>query len=337
MPHPDSPLVGVAHPYSDKLWAVTCYFNPVGYKRRLQNYYTFRQHLGVPLLTVELSFDGGFQLRDVDADILVQLQGQDVMWQKERLLNVGLESLPDDGDCVAWLDCDVVFEDTGWATRTIQALDYFPLLRLFQKRHDLPPGEKLGGGPEDRPRPGVSHDEIAAGESACAPFGAAAPLPGHNSPGLAWAARRDLLESHHLYDACILGTGDRAILCAALGEFDYLTQKLRMNTKRVDHYLEWAKPFFQAVNGRVGFLPGRLFHLWHGDRNDRDYVERQGLLERFHFDPYTDIAVDYSGCWRWNSNKAVLHESVRRYFQSRREDADPEPSSPLTQSQNFAP
>ena len=39
-----------------ELWGITCYFNPVGYKRRLQNYHVFRRHLTIPLITVELSY-----------------------------------------------------------------------------------------------------------------------------------------------------------------------------------------------------------------------------------------------------------------------------------------
>jgi hypothetical protein len=286
------------------LWAITCYFNPVEYKSRLDNYRRFRQRLAVPLLTVELSFDANFQLRPDEADILVQLRGRDVMWQKERLLNVALKLVPGGCNHIAWLDCDVVFERSDWPDRAVRALDRFALLRLFHMRHDLSPHE-----PPDQLR---SHDiDGSTG---------AAPLLGRSSPGLAWASRRDILERHGLYDACILGSGDRAILCAALGQFDYIAQGLRMNTRRFEHYLAWAKPFFDAVHDRVGYLDGRIFHLWHGNRTDREYRDRQSLLEKFDFDPYTDIAVDENGCWRWNSEKRELHESVRRYFQSRKED-----------------
>ena len=54
---------------SATFWAITCYFNPVGYRRRLENYHLFRQRLNVPLVTVELSFDERFQLSAGDADI----------------------------------------------------------------------------------------------------------------------------------------------------------------------------------------------------------------------------------------------------------------------------
>ena len=66
------------------MWAITSYFNPVGYRRRLSNYRTFRADLAVPLVAVELSFDGRFELTDDDADILIQLSGGAVLWQKDR-------------------------------------------------------------------------------------------------------------------------------------------------------------------------------------------------------------------------------------------------------------
>ena len=47
----------------DRLWAVTCHFNPCGYHRRIANYRVFRDRLQIPLLTVELSFTGTFELR----------------------------------------------------------------------------------------------------------------------------------------------------------------------------------------------------------------------------------------------------------------------------------
>ena len=44
------------------MWAITSYYNPVRYKRRLSNYRMFRANLGIPLVTVELSFDDKFEL-----------------------------------------------------------------------------------------------------------------------------------------------------------------------------------------------------------------------------------------------------------------------------------
>ncbi len=74
-------------------WAISCYFNPCGYQRRLDNYKIFREHLNIPLVTVKLSFDRHFQLTNKDAEILVQIEGNEnnLMWPKERLLNIALK------------------------------------------------------------------------------------------------------------------------------------------------------------------------------------------------------------------------------------------------------
>jgi hypothetical protein len=55
------------------MWSITSYYNPARYKRRLSNYRIFRKNLATPLVTVELSFDGGFELRQGDADILERI------------------------------------------------------------------------------------------------------------------------------------------------------------------------------------------------------------------------------------------------------------------------
>jgi hypothetical protein len=307
---------------SGSFWAITCYFNPVGYRRRIENYRLFRRHLKVPLVTVELSFDGNFELQQEDADVLVQIHGRDVMWQKERLLNIALEWLPDSCDKIAWLDCDVIFGSNDWVERASRALDKFALLHLFQERCDLSRDvsfDQLNGQDTQTVAPSVVH-KLAKGASR---KDVLLLFPGERrlaTTGLAWASRREVLEEHGFYDACILGGGDKAILCAALGEFDYCTRPFLMNARREEHYLGWARPYFASVGGRVGYIEGPLFHLWHGDVKDRRYEGRHRDLKAFDFDPFTDVALDANGCWRWNSDNKDLHLFVRRYFESRNED-----------------
>lgn len=306
-----------------RLWAITCYFNPVGYRRRVENYHLFRRRLAVPLVTVELSFDGAFQLRPGDADILVQLHGGDVMWQKERLLNLALERLPDACDRVAWLDCDVVFTSDDWADRASRALDELVLVHLFQERHDLPRDvgpDRLASWTSPTPATSVVYKMAVEG---AAPEDFLLSHPRRSRPyanGLAWASPRAVLDAHGFYDACILGSADRAILCAALGTFEHCTRGLLMNPRQAEHYLAWARPYFATVRGRIGYIAGRALHLWHGDVRDRQYGARDRALRPFDFDPFADIARDGSGCWRWSSGKPALHAFVRRYFESRNED-----------------
>jgi len=302
-------------------WAITCYFNPVGYHRRLENYRMFRQRLKVPLVAVELSFDDKFQLTPGDAEVLVQVHSSSILWQKERLLNVALKSLPDGCDKVAWLDCDILFEKDDWVERASRALDEFALLHLFHERNELPM-DFTSDTPEWKSclkSRSVVHT-MALGETTAQEASlSGGPLKGLTS-GLAWASHGDVLDQHGFYDACIVGSGDKAILSAALGTFDDFARTREMNLRSTEHYQAWAKPYFERVRGRIGYLLGGIFHLWHGDLHNRRNLERHRLFAQFNFDPYTDIALDPNGCWRWNSDKTEMHTFVKNYFESRKED-----------------
>ncbi len=303
------------------LWAITCYFNPRHYRSRRENYHIFRERLKVPLVTVELSMDGTFELRDGDADVLKQLRARDVMWHKERLLNIALAAAPRECTKIAWLDCDVVFQNEGWAEGTSEVLDKFVLAQPFQDVCEPGQGvriDDMGNPGNDWPGRSIAYG-LAAGTVDAEILNQNIRLQGWSS-GLAWAGRREALERTGFYEACIMGSGNRAMVCAALGKFDYGRQYLRMNDRWAEHYLKWARAHFEEVGGEIGFVPGTLLHLWHGDLKDRRYADRHQDLSRFDFDPAVDIATDENGCLRWNSPKPQMHQYVREYFAARRED-----------------
>jgi hypothetical protein len=303
-------------------WAITSYFNPAGYHSRLPNYKIFRSNLAMPLIAVELSFTGQFDLGPEDADILVQITGGDVLWQKERLLNLALASLPADCEYVAWIDGDVVFLNRDWPAQALVGLQDFTMIHLFGERCNLGPGAHPGSSTElcDSLCESVARKIRLGTVEPSDLYRSSGPLLRRSTPGLAWAMRRDVLELHGLYDACILGSGDRAMLCAAVGRFDYGIDALMMGTRQSEHYLAWARPFYDTVRGAVGYVDGRICHLWHGDLVNRRYSQRHEGLAPFGFDPFTDIMIDPNGCWRWTGRKTEMQEYVRGYFESRKED-----------------
>lgn len=303
----------------DDLWAITAYFNPMGFARRLANYRLFRRQLNVPLVTVEWSWSGGegFQLQQDDADVLVQVRGRDLMWQKERLLNLALDSLPNDCGYVAWLDCDVVFEDPGWHEAAERRLRDVSLVHLGDTVCDLRPDQSppINGQAPLRTKRSVMSADAMPTDIFQLDFDKHGYTAGH-----AWAGRTDLLREHRFYDALVIGGGDRAVLYAGLGAFDDLSSVLRVNAAWADHYQDWARAFHHRVRGRVGGVAGRLWHLWHGQLEDRRYFQRHADFAAFEFDPHVDLAEDQGGGWRWNSDKPDMHRYVREYFALRRED-----------------
>jgi len=204
------------------LWALTTFFNPNGYERRLENYRAFRERLAVPLLALEASHRGVFQLGEDDADALVQVTCPDILWQKERLLNVGLRALPAECTQVAWLDCDIVFSRNDWAGLASLELESTPLVHLCDEVRHLVPDAQLtnladaefegrlrsvaAAWQEGAVPPGMLHANTFTGPGFCT--------------GYAWAAQRAMLEQVGFYDACIVGGGDKAMFAAAIGRPD---------------------------------------------------------------------------------------------------------------------
>lgn len=309
---------------ADGLWVITSYFNPLRYKRRLLNFKIFRERLNAPLVAVELAYGGSdFELREKDAEILVHLRSDTVLWQKERLLNVALQALPKSCCKIAWLDCDIIFSACDWAKPASLLLDHFSMVQLFKRVYYLSPrwtpAEDCATEVEfTRPSAAFS---ISSGSSAASCIGHSLDTRiGTSASGFAWAARRELLDRHGFFDASIVGGGDRAMACAAYHCFDELIKRHYMNKRQQDRYLSWAKPFYESVRAEIGYLDCGLFHLWHGDVLNRKTRGRHERLQQFQFDPFTDIAIDTNGCWRWNTNKPKMHAYISEYFSSRRED-----------------
>jgi hypothetical protein len=128
------------------------------------------------------------------------------------------------------------------------------------------------------------------------------------------------LEKHRFYDAMVIGSGDRAMACAAFGRMASTTQALRLNEPQTRHYQSWAASFHQEVRADVGYLEGRIFHLWHGERLHRRYGPRHSEFAQLPFDPIVDLRVNETGAFEWADRREDLNCFATQYFRSRLED-----------------
>lgn len=304
------------------LWAVTSYFNPCGYRNRLKTYRQFRERLSVPLITVELGFDGHFDLNESDAEHLIQVGDGDVMFQKERLLNIAIENLPPECTAVAWLDCDIYFENPRWSELALAKLEtadviqpFGTLYRLQQHdpidfaaaRNNVPPMISLV---RQWQNAGVDPDYWSSTDGSKVNF----------RPGIAWAARRDVLSQIEIYDACIFGSGDKAFSCALLDIPKVNSNYLRMSTEYAEHYCAWKSRLSKLLPLQVDFVETELIQLWHGDYSDRRYRQRHIEAAKIGYDPARDIQRGVDGAWKWTDPDSELARFAKSYFASRRED-----------------
>jgi hypothetical protein len=315
----------VAAQTRNSLTVLTSYFNPSGYKARRENYEMFSARLrdaGVPLLTVECAFrDDEFAFRE--SPNMLRVRAQSVLWQKERLLNLMISRLPPQVTMVAWVDCDLIWENSDWVRAAEDVLRHWPVVQLFDvvvrlpegQLYDVGEGEHTDGfGATFSRRPWVIND-VNSGRTGR-----------HGHTGFAWAARREVLK-HGLYDACLSGNGDHLMAHAFVGDWESECFRGHFDSSCAfrNHFETWSRKVYELVKCRVGYVPGKVLHLWHGEHADRQYLNRGLELNAFAFDPSKDLSIDAGGCYSWSSNKPELHRWAERYFVTRREDGGQAP------------
>lgn len=306
----------------DDLWLITCYFNPSKYQTKLINYKKFEHVISeskLNLLTIECAFNNdAFEL--VPTPNVLQIRTQNIMWQKERLLNIAINHLPPIARKVAWVDCDILFSNPNWAVETSSLLDIYPVVQPYQTVVRLPKDQMCyqgygtiwnGFGYMLQKNPKI----LSTGNFH---------LHGHT--GMIWAARVELLKTHGLYDACISGSGDHLMAHAMHGNFNCLCIErivgpIKIKNKFFRHFLKWAYPFYLDVLGKVGFVSGEVLHLWHGEIENRKYTQRHQELRELGFDPFNDLQHSNNGTWVWGSHSNYLfQEWAENYFCQRQED-----------------
>lgn len=73
----------------------------------------------------------------------------------------------------------------------------------------------------------------------------------------------------------------------------------------------------------IGYMPGTLFHYYHGEKRKRFYNERVRILIEEEFNPDEDLFYNKYGVIELRGNKPRLRDKMRDYFRSRNEDHNP--------------
>jgi hypothetical protein len=299
-----------------KIAFVTCFFNPVGYQKPIENFHRFKNDLlethEIDLFTIELDQGRGFSVPEdrftkrIEAD-----PERSTLWQKERLLNILIEEIPDEYDAIAWVDADLLF---------LRA-DLADSIRDLLSRRNW--GQPFSGSWYADKRGVLERGKTSTGwfytheQEKTLQFT-------KSHPGFAWVARRDWLQSiGGLYQYNITGGGDVTMLQGVNAGAGYNSEDgFGVWRGAVE---KWAESARENGGSSFGYVGGDVVHLYHGSRKNRRYVERFEYLIRYGFDPETDIEIDdRSGVLLWSDyairNKNELVETVRDYFSLRQED-----------------
>jgi hypothetical protein len=258
----------------------------------------------------------------------IQLRTYSELWHKENLINIGISRLPADWEYVAWIDADVSFARHDWVNETLNQLQHFDIVQMFSCTHDLAPDYtviKEHKGFVYKYKDGGFDPEDGT-EITITDYSGTRKLnkkkPGYYAhPGFAWAARRSAVNAlGGLLDCFILGSADWHMAYALIGQARR-TMNPKWSKSLTNFLLEWEQRAEKYIRRNVGYVPGSIFHHWHGRKKDRKYANRGEILINNNYDPLLDLKRDSQGLWQLTDRSLRLRDQIRDYMRSRNEDS----------------
>jgi len=230
------------------------YFNPTGTKRMLMNYLYTVEKLKlakIPHYTLELYYTFP-EIQDA-----IHIKGTSVLFHKERLCRILERSVPFWYSKLLFLDADIIFSNRRWYAETSDLLNKYDVVQPFSKATWLDITykqciqERVSVAYMDRKKPYESR---------------------FHHPGFGWAFKRSWYRRIGFFEYGITGSGDTLSAAAWLGTpfgAKYLKEALK---PAYAEYLKNPQPKLSCTIGSV-------YHLWHGTKQNRKYVERHAILD----------------------------------------------------------
>jgi hypothetical protein len=299
---------------ADLLHVIVPSFNIRRFKSHGVNMRRFAREMreaGVCLHIVECAFgDIPFEFDDIEGVDHIGLYAQGPVWNKERLINIGISRLPRNWKYVAWVDGDITFMNAEWAAETVYALQHYSFVQPWSHCYDLgPSGEHLD----------LHHSfgrQWIEEEATIDKMGKGYRFA---HPGYAWAATRATLEAvGGLVDTAVLGAADHHMALAIVGKA-HLSFPGGISDGYKAPILLWQERI-KRHGLTLGYVGGSVQHHYHGSKEHRRYVSRWGILERHKFDPKEDMKSNTSGLWELTGNKPALAKDMMAYYAGRNED-----------------
>lgn len=285
--------------------------NPARYKSRPALCKSFVERMncaGVNFHLVETAFGNRpFEITDSKNPRHYQFRTNSEIWQKESMINLAIQRLPHDWEYVAWVDTDIAFVRPDVFTEAWHQLQHHSVIQLFSDCVDL----------------GPNHEVVQHHKGFCYIYHQNRRITRRYDfahPGFAWAATRGAINSLHGLIEAPLGAGDHHMALSLIGRGHLsLPGGIHPNYKKM--IMSWQERAEEYVKRNIGYVPGLIYHFWHGKKKDRRYIERWDILTKNGFDPDTHLKRDWQGLLELHNSPIKLRDDIREYFRQRNEDS----------------
>lgn len=292
---------------SADLAVITAHFNWSGYQRPVLNLLRFLREMdyqGIPVYGMELYLAGTVPLMARNHRwICVEVGPENLLWQKEPMLNRIAREVPRHIPCIAAVDADVHFTNPRWAEMSVKTLALTPVIQPYSVA--------VWGSESGR----AEMSRLCA-----AKHGLTGEWTTH--PGFAWAFRREFFDEVGFYPWSVTGAGDTATATGLLDVQRFVSTENAIGELNIlngvaDGWIAKAKDFMCGC--QAGWVEGQIWHEWHGSRKDRQYVHRHVIMNKI--DVREHVRLDHRGILEWtDAAPPDAREALTHYFASRRED-----------------
>jgi len=292
---------------TDRMCGVTCFYNLSQSKERLRNFATFRarwEKSGLPLLVIEWSPWGEFQLGDEPSDLIKyhQISGGAICWQKERLFNIAAEIMMSfNYDKIVYVDSDVLFpEDDFWVGQLAYELETHDVVQCFENVV-CEYGDVTRAGPSTMSQYEKEGNILSS------------------SPGGVWAFNKRFAEGAGWYENNMVGGGDSTMVHALLNDVpEYENSKTNLTPRNCpdsqwDHFVNWHRKV-KRLDPKITYLKDvDIVSMQHGSNKGRKFQTRV-----FYNTGYSPDDHSFSNPGRpiqWQAQcPEILKNNLTRYF-----------------------
>ena len=308
------------------------YENHFNWLSRHKNYQAFRSFIkpflshGVRLYVAEVKLEGNTELSPIpywdrhSEEQYVEylhLRTRSVIGHYINAMNLLMQLTKEDH--IVFLDTDIIFTNPNWIYDTCKALDRFDVVQMFSHIEYLGPSYQPIGLTKEGyyyqyRRDGKITGGITFKKDNRIPDNKIAP------PGGATAWRREALNKvGGLIDWCIMGSSDFHMAAALLGGLTKALQTEQFSSDYTRVCGEWQDRAVK-LNGNVGYVPGLVYHLWHGHPLTRKFIRHKTPLYEYAFSPSRDLIRNTQGVYELSDRSIDLKNAIYDFFKTRNED-----------------
>lgn len=252
-------------PASTDLAVLLVFYNPVGFKRILDNILYVINTLkekNIPYFVAECVFNGK---KPQIPDATIVLHSNSYMFYKEQLINALEKHIPEKYTKLMIMDGDIIFDSPDWVDQVSMSLDTHDIIQPFDKACWLMPGNKIirswkySYGHALAKKTQISYQNIHL-----------------YHPGFAWAFKRSTFRQlGGLYANAIIGGGDMLFTFNFFVDQipDYWYKDAMVTKIPIEAWPRYHENF-KKIAPKVGVIQIRALHLFHGLSMNRQYRTR---------------------------------------------------------------